>query len=270
MERTGKIRSGSCSILIGPRSSVFAPFKNLAYVIVDEEHDSSYKQNTGLMYNGRDVSIFRARLENAGVLLGSATPSLETYYNASSGKYILAELLERVSGRPLPKVDVIKIKSSSSKGVLVTGEEGNQSSQRKGELFQDSLPICSEIIEALKENHKNGFQSIVLVNRRGYAYYLFDVNSGEALQCPHCSISLTVHKKSTMLHCHYCDYSQSLNEVVKENPSSKFVSVGYGSEKATDLLKEIIPEANIARVDSDVLQKETCSLKPWGNSEEVN
>lgn len=248
-----KVRTGSCSILIGPRSSVFAPFKKLAQVIVDEEHDASYKQNTGLMYHGRDAAIFRARLENAGILLGSATPSLETYYNASNGKYVLAELLERVSGRELPKVDVIKIKSTSRKGTLVTGAE--DSSSQKSEIFQDNLPICSEVIEALKENKRNGFQSIVLVNRRGYAYYLFNVNSGEALQCPHCSISLTVHKKSTMLHCHYCDYSIGLKEVLNNNPSSKFVSVGYGSEKATDLLKDLIPEANIARVDSDVLQR---------------
>lgn len=256
-----KIRTGDAAILIGPRSSVFAPFKKLSYVVVDEEHDSSYKQNSGLMYHGRDVAIFRAKLEGAGVLLGSATPSLESYHNAKSDKYVLAELLERVSGRPLPEVGVVKVQSASQKGVRVEApgqfDVPNDMSkpERSDDLFQDSLPIASDIIDALRENFEKGFQSIVLVNRRGYAYYLFDLNTREALQCPHCSISLTVHKRSTALHCHYCDYSTSVAKILKEKPQSKFVSVGYGSEKASDLLAKILPDAKIARVDSDVLQK---------------
>ena len=194
------------------------------------------------------MAIFRARLENAGIILGSATPSLESYQNAVLEKYELVELAERVGGRELPQVRVIKTKPTSSKGVRIAPGHDEKFSQ-------DTTQICSEIIEALRENHRNGFQSIVLVNRRGYAYSLLDMATGEAVQCPHCSISLTIHKKSTVLHCHYCDHSQELAELMEGNPNAKFVSVGYGSEKATDLLQNLIPEANIVRLDSDVLQK---------------
>ena len=149
-----KTRRGECSVLIGPRSSIFAPFKNLAQIIIDEEHDTSYKQNTGLMYNGRDVAIFRAKLENAGVLLGSATPSLESYHNALSEKYSLLELPERVGSRTLPSVEVSEVRPGSQKGVLIKTGEGDRNKESREELFEDSIPISPDVIRELRENHK--------------------------------------------------------------------------------------------------------------------
>lgn len=244
------IRSGRASILIGPRSSVFAPFKNLALVIVDEEHDASYKQGSGLMYHGRDTAVVRAKLEGAGIVLGSATPSLETYYNAQTGRYCLVTLSERVGGKALPGIDVFRSEQQGKSATLMRRTPGNGPQESV-----DDVPVDQKILDALEENKKNGFQSMVIVNRRGHAFYLFDVSSREAVECPHCSISLTLHKRSTILKCHYCDYAQKVDDVLASAPSTQFVSVGYGSEKAAAYLAAKFPDFKIARVDSDVMQK---------------
>ncbi len=246
-EQLTLIRQEQRRILIGPRSAVFAPFARLRLLIVDEEHDSSYKQGAGLSYNGRDVAIMRASLEKAGVVLGSATPSMESYANAKAGKYLLLELTERVHGRAMPSISLIEpdVKQGFARKL-----------QRVSTPVLD-LPIDSRILDALRENHARGFQSMVLVNRRGYAYYLFSLRERKAVCCPHCSISLTVHQNSSLLRCHYCDYSQLLVDRLRDEDREAYVLVGFGSEQMEMFLREALPGARIQRVDSDsVSQRE--------------
>lgn len=256
-----RIRSGEALVLIGPRSAVFGPFANLKLIIVDEEHDPSYKQHSGLLYHGRDVAVLRAKIEGATVLLGSATPSLESYQNALDGKYILLEMPVRVSGLPLPKVNLIEAPPPQRFGSVI----------KKGQLGTDSdasPPVDPQIIEELKINLANKQQSIVLVNRRGFAYYLYSVKHNKAMPCPNCSISLTLHKRSTILRCHYCDYRIPTAQVVADNPDDTLLAVGYGSEKLEQALSQQLPEAKIVRLDSDTAAKKNVLPQTLGDFRE--
>jgi primosomal protein N' (replication factor Y) len=240
-----RIRSGEARILIGPRSAVFGPFLRLDLIIVDEEHDSSYKQGSGLLYNARDVAVMRGKLEKACVILGSATPSMESWHNATSRKYELLELPERATKRSLPEVTTIASKPSN-KAISIL---------RSGDLstINEDSPFSEELISALKENHEVGHQSIVLVNRRGYAYNLFNLTTAKTAECPQCSISLTVHGRRRTLRCHYCDYQTSVDKIIKQDAADTWAIVGYGSQRAEDCLKTAIPGARIARIDSDTV-----------------
>ena len=247
-----RIRDGSAKILIGPRSAVFGPFANLRLVIVDEEHDSSYKQSSGLVYNGRDVAVLRGRMEKAVVVLGSATPSMESLQNALSKKYTLIELPERVTGRALPQVSIIdkeELPKRKFVGTFVTKTSSDESP------LDADVPMAPRIIEELRANLKEGHQSIVLVNRRGYAYYLFATKEQKPVQCPHCSISLTIHSRGSILRCHYCDYVTNLRDVMAANPNETFATFGYGSQKAEDYLTQQMKDARIMRIDSDAVIK---------------
>ncbi len=239
-----RVRRGEASVLIGPRSAVFGPFANLKLIIVDEEHDGSYKQGSGLLYNARDVAIVRAGLEGATVVLGSATPSMESWHNAETGKYHLLSMPERASTKPLPEVETIPSKPPFKAVSLVRGDV----------IDEKDSPFSEQVIAALKDNLAKGQQSIVLVNRRGYAYYLLNVEDRKAAGCPHCSISLSVHGRRKTLRCHYCDYTTTIQNIIDENPTKTWAVVGYGSQKAEDHLKAAIPQARIARVDSDTVQ----------------
>ncbi len=265
-----RIRTGEASILIGPRSAVFGPFHNLKLLIVDEEHDNSYKQSSGLTYNGRDVAIVRAQLEGATIVLGSATPSMESFHNVKTGKFHLAAINERVTGRALPEVRLIVSKPGSKKGsTLPKASDAPQSI--KGDLTAPGaaeIPIDAEIVQALKDNHAAGHQAIVLVNRRGYAYYLFSLDQKKAIQCPHCSVSMTLHARSTLLRCHYCDHKTTVDKVVEENPDDTLVAIGYGSEKAEDALRDKLPGINISRLDSDAVVKRDLLPEILGNFRE--
>jgi primosomal protein N' (replication factor Y) len=239
-----RIRRGEASVLIGPRSAVFGPFSNLKLIIVDEEHDGSYKQGSGLLYNARDVAVVRANMENATIVLGSATPSMESWHNAISGKYHLIEMPERASSRPLPEVETVGAKPAFKAVSFLQGRSEDP----------ESSPFSEEVIKALSENLTRGHQSIVLVNRRGYAYYLLCVDDRKAFGCPKCSISLSVHGKRKTLRCHYCDYTTTIQQVLADNPDKTWAVVGYGSQKAEDQLKKSLPTARMARLDSDTVQ----------------
>ena len=240
-EKLEKVRTGEARILIGPRSAVFAPFQDLKLIFVDEEHDSSYKQTTGLTYNGRDVAIVRAKLESATIVLGSATPSMETFNNAISGRYHYLVLNERVGGKSLPSVEIVRHQVASRYG------------QKVGSTDAIDIPISRKVIHSLSQNKIDGFQSIVLVNRRGFAYYLFLLEAGETVNCPQCSISLTVHSKSKVLRCHYCDYKTSIDSIKARYPKETIMMMGYGSEQAELYLKQELPDAKIVRIDSDIV-----------------
>lgn len=239
-----RIRRGEASVLIGPRSAIFGPFANLRLVIVDEEHDTSYKQGSGLLYNARDVAVVRAQIENSTLVLGSATPSMESWQNALSGKYHLIEMPERASKKPLPTVETIAAKPTHKAVSFLQGRSEEPQSN----------PFSDEILKELRDNLEKGQQSIVLVNRRGYAYYLLCVDDRKAFGCPRCSISLSVHGKRKTLRCHYCDYTTTIQQVLLDYPGKTWAVVGYGSQKAEDQLKLALPTARIARLDSDTVQ----------------
>ncbi len=242
-----RIRKGEASILIGPRSAVFGPFRQLCLILVDEEHDGSYKQTTGLPYNGRDVAVLRGKLEGATVVLGSATPSMESYQNALTGRYSLLELPERATGRPLPTVSIVEADKTAKFGSLVS-RRGPAGPAMQGE---PEIPIDPRVVLALRDNLARKQQSIVLVNRRGYAFYLFSLEKKKAVQCPQCSISLTLHARSAVLRCHYCDYATTTEKLTRERPDETFIAVGYGSQKAEDAVTRMVPGARVVRIDSD-------------------
>ncbi len=246
-EQLQLVRRGERSILIGPRSAVFAAFQNLHLLIVDEEHDGSYKQTTGLTYNGRDVAVMRGFLEKKMVVLGSATPSMESYANAVQGKYRLLELHERANQKALPQIECIIPEGGRTYARKLSGA--------KRSTAVIDLPMDDRVLEALEKNLADGKQAMVLVNRRGYAYYLLSLRDKKAIACPHCSISLTVHEKSTWLRCHYCDYQRSLDAIIPANDADAYVLVGYGSELMELFLREKLPTARVRRVDSDSVQQ---------------
>jgi primosomal protein N' (replication factor Y) len=244
-----RIRTAEARVLIGPRSAVFAPFQQLKLLIVDEEHDSSYKQATGLAYHARDVAIVRAKMDGATVVLGSATPSMESYYNATTGKYHLLRMPNRATGSPLPTVGLLPSERGSRIGAVVAQ---NGRALELGEE-QDELSIHPDVIAALQKTVRDGHQSMVLVNRRGYSLYLFSLEKRQPISCPNCSISLTTHNRTRLLRCHYCDYSVELRQVLAEHPGETLVAMGSGSQKIEDALHRMIPGLRISRIDSDTM-----------------
>ena len=241
------LRSLKKQILIGPRSSLFAPFCHLKLIIIDEEHDSSYKQGTGLLYHGRDGAIIRAKLENATIVLGSATPSLESYHNTTTGKYLLSSLHVRATARNLPHCQIIEELPSTQKAQLI-----NPYLWEKPESKSPITSVSAKIIMALKDNLQKGFQAMVIVQRRGYAQFVLDLKSRETIQCPKCRVSLTLHRRGKKLLCHICDYSEPLHNLTQSYPNTTLVAVGQGSEKVFDHLCHEIPSARLARLDSDI------------------
>ncbi|HEY6292770.1 MAG TPA: primosomal protein N' [Terriglobia bacterium] len=227
---------GEARVVLGTRSAVFAPLVNLGLVIVDEEHDSSYKQDETPRYNGRDVAVVRARLAGALCLLGSATPSLESYWNAERGKYALAKLEERIAGRPLATVEIIDMRA-----------EFRQTFSK--------IPVSHRLREEIESQLARRAQTIILLNRRGYSLFLLCRSCGESPGCVNCSISLTYHRKEHRCVCHYCGYS---TPVPKQCPAcaSEFIHyVGEGTEKIEDKFRELFPSARVERLDRDVARR---------------
>jgi primosomal protein N' (replication factor Y) len=227
-----RVRNREARVIVGTRSAIFAPVEKLGLVIVDEEQESSYKQEETPRYHGRDVAIVRAKLENALALLGSATPSLETYHHARSGKYELLTLAQRVAERSLPSVEILDLR-----------EEFKQTHQ--------TSPISSRLREALQECLNFQTQALVLINRRGYSWSVICRSCGATVQCANCSISMTHHKNRNRLECHYCG---SVQPIPKNCPkcNSKYVYFfGEGSEQLEERLRKEFPKARIARLDRD-------------------
>jgi primosomal protein N' (replication factor Y) len=234
-EQWHRIRRGDARIVVGTRSAVFAPVADLALIIVDEEHDSSYKQEETPRYHARDGAVMRARMSGATVVLGSATPSLESYFNAHKSKYTLLELPDRVEQRPLPEVEIVDMKEEFRE----TGHE--QVISRR---------LAAEIGERLARHE----QVMVLLNRRGYAPVVLCRACGHTAQCANCAISLTHHKREHRLQCHYCGYLQAVPKVCEECGSEYVYFVGTGSEKLEELLHGMFPQARIGRLDRDTVR----------------
>jgi len=236
-ERTSqwrKIRSGSGVVVVGTRSCVFAPVRDLGLIVVDEEHDQSYKQEENPRYHGRDVALVRAQHANACVVLGSATPSLESRYNAQQGKYRLLELPDRVGSRPMPRLDLIDMRQE----FLET---------RKQATFSRAM------LEQLRARLESGEQTIVLLNRRGFSSCVACRACGERVQCVNCSVTLTWHRRDRRLLCHYCNYAEKVPETCPKCESEHIHFLGLGSEKVEEELHQQFPTARIARLDRDTV-----------------
>jgi primosomal protein N' (replication factor Y) (superfamily II helicase) len=227
-----QVRNGAARVVVGTRSAVFAPLDNLGLVIVDEEQESSYKQEETPRYHGRDVAIMRAKFENALALLGSATPSLETYHNAVSGKYELLTMASRVENRELAAVEIVDLR-----------EDFQQT--------QKASPISQALHEAIEECLSLRTQALVLINRRGYSWSVLCRSCGASVQCVNCSISMTYHKSRNRLECHYCGSIQAVPKVCPTCGSKYVYFLGEGSEHLEERLRQEFPGARIARLDRD-------------------
>jgi len=234
-EQWKRIRTGDCHIVVGTRSAVFAPVTDLALIVVDEEHDHSYKQEETPRYHARDVAVMRAKITNAVVVLGSATPSLETYYNAQQGKYRLLELSERIEKRPLPEVEIIDMRAEFQRS-------------KKDDVLSQKL------VEELAERLERGEQAMVLLNRRGYSAFVLCRECGETVQCKNCAIAMTYHKREHRLVCHYCGFTRPAPKTCPKCGSEYVQYLGTGSERLEHLLHGMFPQARIARLDRDTVR----------------
>jgi primosomal protein N' (replication factor Y) len=233
-----KIRQGRARIVIGARSAIFAPVEPLGLTIVDEEHESSYKQEEAPRYHARDVAVVRGQMEGAVVVLGSATPSLESFYNVRKGKYTLLELPHRADDAKMPVVRVVDMRKENRK--------------LKGpQIFSQQLK------EAITQRLERREQVILFLNRRGYSTSLQCTQCGYVAQCPYCSLALTFHRQAQKLLCHICGHSAEVPRVCPQpkcgNPAIRYS--GLGTERVEDTLTKIFPHARVRRMDSDVLQR---------------
>jgi primosomal protein N' (replication factor Y) (superfamily II helicase) len=229
-----RIRAGGASVVVGTRSAVFAPVCDPGLIVVDEEHDASYKQEENPRYNGRDVAVVRAQAAGACVVLGSATPSLESRFNAASGKYTLLELPDRISDRPMPAVHLVDMRQE----FLET---------RRHAIFSRVL------IEATRERLANHEQAMVLLNRRGFSSFVACRSCGARVECINCSLTLTWHRRDRRLLCHYCGYAEKVPSLCPKCQSEHIHFLGVGSERVEDELHHEFPEAKIARLDRDTV-----------------
>lgn len=229
-----RIRRGDARIAIGTRSAVFAPLENISLVIVDEEHDPSYRQHESPFYNARDVAVMRASLAKAVVVLGSATPAMESFYNAQNGKYEYLALPERIGGRGLASAELVDMRDVFKR-------------------FGKDVALSPELIEGLTETLHKGEQSIVLLNRRGFSQFVLCRTCGETLKCKNCDITLTFHRGNAKLICHYCNYSEKVPKVCPHCNSEFLYFVGEGTENIADQLVARFPNARIERVDRDTM-----------------
>jgi primosomal protein N' (replication factor Y) len=239
------IARGNVDVVIGARSAVFAPIPDLGLIVVDEEHDSSYKQEESLRYNGRDVAVVRGKLLGCPVILGSATPALETYENCRQGRYQLLEITQRVEQRPLPTIEAIDLRASnaSNSGAMTTVPPESMLGGRR--LFSD------ELVRALKENFYSGHQTLIFLNRRGFANFVQCRACGYVWRCPHCSVTLTSHLKLNRMSCHHCDYRRPLTDNCPECHDNTLSGIGGGTERVEQTLKHLLPDARVARMDRD-------------------
>ncbi|HEV8047072.1 MAG TPA: primosomal protein N' [Terriglobales bacterium] len=234
-EQWHRIKRGEARVVVGTRSAVFAPVSNLALMIVDEEQDSSYKQEETPRYHARDVAVMRAKMAGAVVVLGSATPSLESYFNAKKNKYALMNLPDRVENRPLPEVEIVDMRQEFQE----TGKE---------------QVISRKLIEQIKQRLDRKEQVMVLLNRRGYSPVALCRACGNRMECRNCAIAMTHHKGSNRMVCHYCGFMAPVPKVCGECGSEYVYFLGTGSEKLEELLHGLFPQARIGRLDRDTVR----------------
>ena len=233
-----RIRDGQAHCVIGARSAIFAPLSNLGLVVIDEEHDGSYKQDENPRYNARDLALWRAHHLNAVCLLGSATPSLESFQRASDGAMQLLSLPERVTGGRLPEVELVSLSPQISP---------------RSTCHDDTDPeiLTPRLLTALDETLNRKEQAILFLNRRGFANFIICADCGEIVGCPNCSVSLTHHQFDSSLRCHYCDYQIPIPQSCRRCQSPRLIPFGLGTERLEAEVRQRFPEARVARLDRD-------------------
>lgn len=227
-----RVRNGQARVVVGTRSGVFAPVQDLGLVIIDEEHDGSYKQGETPRYHGRDVALVRAKEAGAVAVLGSATPSIETRWNADQGKYQMLRLPERIAQRPMPEVQILDMRTEFL------------------ETLKQST-FSRKLIEEMEQRLKDGEQTMLLLNRRGFSSFMVCRACGERLQCTNCSVVLTHHRRDRRMLCHYCGYAEKIPETCPRCGSDHIQFLGTGAERVEDELHKYLPTARIARLDRD-------------------
>ena len=231
-----KIHSGRARIVIGARSAIFAPLKNLGLIIVDEEHETTYKQEEAPRYHARDVAVVRAKMEKCVVVLGSATPSLESYHNASSGKYKLATLTQRVDQQQMPLMRIVDLRQERRK-------------EKAASILSEKLRAA---IAVRLEKHE---QTILFLNRRGFSTSLLCSNCGEARNCPNCSVALTFHRHMARLNCHLCGHTAAVPKKCPACGKDALIYSGFGTEKVESTVSQIFPRAVVKRMDADSMTR---------------
>ncbi len=231
-----RIRDGRVDVVVGTRSAVFAPVEALGLIVVDEEHDGSYKQDEVPRYHGRDLAVLRGRMEQALVVLGSATPSLETAANARAGRYDTVRLTARVHSRPLAAVRIVDMRREyAARGADVT--------------------LGEALLAGIRDRLQKGEQTVVLLNRRGFATVVFCRQCGSSLECPHCSVTLTFHKAARRLRCHYCNFGMVVPPACRSCGGTYLEQSGFGTERLEGELRAWFPEARVARIDRDTVRR---------------
>jgi primosomal protein N' (replication factor Y) (superfamily II helicase) len=231
-----KIHSGRARIAIGPRSAVFAPLKNLGLIVVDEEHENTYKQEEAPRYHARDVAVVRATIEKCVVVLGSATPSLESYYNAARGKYRLATLTQRIDEKQMPLMRIVDLRQERRK--------------------EKAAAILSERLRAaIADRLEKSEQTILFLNRRGFSTSLLCSNCGEARNCPNCSVALTFHRHVARLSCHLCGHTAAVPKKCPACGQDALIYAGFGTEKVESTVAHVFPKATIRRMDADSMRR---------------
>jgi primosomal protein N' (replication factor Y) (superfamily II helicase) len=231
-----RIRRGEIRMVVGARSALFAPVRNLRLIVVDEEHDTSYKQDDRLRYNARDLALVRGQLLRATVILGSATPSIQSYFHAAEGRYRYITLPDRINGHPLPQVEVVDMRTQRDE--------------------QGLTPLLSRtLVGAIRETLARGKQTLLFLNRRGFHTYLFCPECGHTFCCPNCDIALTHHATEELLRCHHCDFTVSLPPACPKCHGSRIRSYGAGTERVEEEIRRSFPQARIARMDSDTTSR---------------
>jgi primosomal protein N' (replication factor Y) len=229
-----RIRSGEARLVVGARSAIFAPVQNLGIIVVDEEHESTYKQEESPRYHARDVAVMRGHFEKALVVLGSATPSLESFHNAQRGKYVLAEMPKRVDHSQLPQIRIIDMRQES--------------------LRQKGFAVLSETLkQAVQDRLDRGEQIILFLNRRGFATAMICPKCGYVAMCPHCSVTLSYSRRDQQIRCHFCNHH---DPAPKQCPQCRDPAIRYqglGTEKLEDIISKLFPQARVARMDSDTM-----------------
>ncbi len=231
-----RIRRGEVQIAIGARSAVFAPFQRIGLIVVDEEHDTSYKQEGSLRYNACDLAVVRAKLDKGVVLLGSATPSIQSSYNASQKKYVELTLGKRVEERSLPEITVVDLRKTR-------------------DLRGSGRFITAELHQAMTDSLARGEQVLLFLNRRGFASFPVCRDCGESIKCKNCDISLTLHRQANAFKCHYCGFMRPAATVCDKCGSAHIKNLGLGTEKVESFVAELFPAARVARMDRDTTSR---------------
>ena len=240
-----RVRRGLVQLVIGVRSAVFAPLDSPGILIVDEEHDPSYKQEDKVRYQARDLALVRGKMENAVVVLGSATPSLESYHNALGGKFQLLSLPSRIDGRPLPEVRVVDMREEQGEG-------------KEKPIFSLALR------EALQGSLARGEQALLFLNRRGFSTFTLCRDCGFVYKCPNCSVSLTYHLPDKTFRCHYCDHALSARDRCPECDSPGLLLFGIGTQRLEDEVKKLLPRVPVSRMDRDTTTRKGSHQKILG------